>query len=574
MSMKQFTTRAGGRKRRRSEAKKPPSSALLLDWPSDSDSEQNYPTKDTQLWVDKYAPRSSNEMTIPPKKMEEIRTWLRDAYASPTTASKFLVLTGIPGVGKSTAVQCLAREFQLHILSWEESISTTASTFLFSNNTSGIDSTSPIASFELFLQQCRATYNPLLSSHTKNQFKTLVLIENPSFHDHFRLQSILHVHASSTTIPTILIDSSSEESFSSSPSYLLSNQNDIATATKITTIHINKTTLANMKKVIQKIAKAENIPLPQKEQLQEYFTQLHNQSNGDIRNAIHTFQFEQNYFVLQNDRRDTVYSTFHALGKLLYAKRKDKHPQQINQHHALPPLDFDPELVLENTQIRPQNALSFLSYHSPDFFQDISNLSEAMSLFSDTAFLDHSFKSMNSREEQVIISIMSRTVASTNRKPCPFQFRKLVAPKITQVYRERNAKQLETSLSIQAYFERYTQLHTQAFIRDLSSFPVIFDKLSCSPTLTHSVQENDVILEFDDISSFGDEIEDTATGSLSTRAFAGTPPIPMIRQTEVSISKPSFPTVKNVTVSSKARIVPSNSILPTIINPYLKPKPK
>ena len=48
---------------------------------------------------------------------------------------------------------------------------------------------------------------------------------------------------------------------------------------------------------------------------------------------------------------------------------------------------FASELVLDDGDIGVPGALSFVQYHAPDFFSDITELSQAFDRFSDAAFL-------------------------------------------------------------------------------------------------------------------------------------------------------------------------------------------
>lgn len=145
-----------------------------------------------------------------------------------------------------------------------------------------------------------------------------------------------------------------------------------------------------------------------------WIEEIHSCTGGDLRQVIMTLQFlycgvrnhdkrEMNHSKkkkkndrkqgnLENYHRDITLSTFHALGKLLYAKRKTSQEIQLSSSSLSDgtdrrlPLDFDPEKVLEGSSIGLYGALSFLGYHTPEFFTDITELSEALDTFSDAAF--------------------------------------------------------------------------------------------------------------------------------------------------------------------------------------------
>ena len=99
-------------------------------------------TESTQMWVDKYAPLKSTDLVVAPKKVKEINTWLEEALTPGNC--KFLILVGSPGIGKSTAVHCLAREMDLEVVEWRESLSVAWQP----NADASIEYESPIRSFE------------------------------------------------------------------------------------------------------------------------------------------------------------------------------------------------------------------------------------------------------------------------------------------------------------------------------------------------------------------------------------------------------------------------------------------
>eukprot|EP00526_Cylindrotheca_closterium_P014570 CAMPEP_0113629980 /NCGR_PEP_ID=MMETSP0017_2-20120614/15570_1 /TAXON_ID=2856 /ORGANISM="Cylindrotheca closterium" /LENGTH=281 /DNA_ID=CAMNT_0000540413 /DNA_START=6 /DNA_END=851 /DNA_ORIENTATION=+ /assembly_acc=CAM_ASM_000147 len=139
--------------------------------------------------------------------------------------------------------------------------------------------------------------------------------------------------------------------------------------------------------------------------------------------------------MIGNDR-DVKLSTFHALGKLLYAKRKEENGKTV--------LAFNPDDTLQRSDLGVRNSLRFLEYHSVEFFTDITELSSAFDLYSDAAsLLDHPDLSRadTSFMEPYAASVAGRTVAETNKNPAPRRFRQFSTPKIFDVLRKRRENQ-------------------------------------------------------------------------------------------------------------------------------------
>lgn len=116
--------------------------------------------RNSAMWIDKYAPRNSQELCVAPKKVEQVRRFLssyidcilesqRQEQQSQhelgdkggnsmtkkntsncnynesgtivtTPETKVMILVGNPGVGKSAMVRTLAREMSIQILSWND----------------------------------------------------------------------------------------------------------------------------------------------------------------------------------------------------------------------------------------------------------------------------------------------------------------------------------------------------------------------------------------------------------------------------------------------------------------------
>ena len=249
-------------------------------------------------------------------------------------------------------------------------------------------------------------------------------------------------------------------------------------------IQVQPVTKAKMKKALQSIAKVERLGTLSTEFVEE----MHLSSGGDLRHAIFALQFQSSTMMMTSRskssrksseecgstaKKDAKLSTFHALGKLLYAKRK---PATRHRHHhhdsdgdsmdssaqRLPSssqstvwnqskwndgrgsLEFVPEDVLSRVDMTLSSAMSFISFHSPDFFMDVTDLSRSFDLISDSAtFMDYQFSSSQNSTDgpfpmQYASCIGGRAVADGNKHPAPPQFRQFTAPKVFSIMKKNH----------------------------------------------------------------------------------------------------------------------------------------
>ena len=224
---------------------------------------------------------------------------------------------------------------------------------------------------------------------------------------------IMGQHVKNSKIPTILIFSNVSEG-KASPSDLekIIEPSILYDTTKVKIMQINSATKSQVKKCLQQIACKEKLPIPT-----GLIDSIYNSCGGDLRNAIMTLQFQilglskKSNFRLRTEKntrlpskyekagngcydRDIKLFPFHALGKLLYAKRRVvSQPQNLTNHATCltdrPPLTFVPEHVVNTSGLSHESTLTFLSYHCPDFYTNIAELSDGFDLFSDAAVLLH-----------------------------------------------------------------------------------------------------------------------------------------------------------------------------------------
>ena len=463
------------------------------------------------MWVEQFAPASSSDLCVAPKKVKEIESWMqqncssvidnKNNYAAEVPAKspgkqKLLILVGSPGVGKSTAVRIIAKKLNLSILSWNESFNPRDQQPQYSfDPLFSLEQTSALDSFNEFLQQSGCGFvslnltssssslsaaidtsiiavknkNNLSSSSSRKKSgsssisgsninnnsinRSIILLEDlPNLHgtdQEMRFRAILNEHLHRSQVPTILVFSDVFEG-KHKPKDLerLIDPNDLYDNDQTRIVQIQGVTKPKMRKILSNIVKQVKCRNDS-----DIFDEIHRQSQGDIRHAIMTLQLHAT--ALSNrtittsckngqNSRDMKLSAFHSLGKLLYAKR-------VLENDGGSRLAFDPEHILERSDLGVDGSLKFLEFHSPDFFTDIKELSKAYDYFSDAAYVLGNETAEGSRRSYdtssafpyvCASSIAGRAVANTNIHPAANKFRQFSRPKTFDVIRNRRQNQV------------------------------------------------------------------------------------------------------------------------------------
>lgn len=413
-----------------------------------------------QLWIDKYAPKSTNELCVAPKKITEVEEWVKDT----TSVCKMLILVGSPGIGKSTMIQVIAQSLNMNVLEWND---TNTDYIPWINNDPSFAYESQNAAFEEFLNSAMFQYNAVDSGNTSS--RSIVLIDeiphmhNPRKEAEFR--TVMTTYLMKTQVPTVFIFSNVCEGKHKPEDLERYIDTKLLYSPLVKVMQINAVTKPKMKSCLKSIMKRERISSTIISSMDKYIEELHSTSGGDIRHAIMQLQFRlksssttksTSIDLLKNSHRDTKLSTFHALGKLLYAKRIPEYKldssisDEVSFHGCAwntdrrPPLQFIPEEILERGDIGIDGALAFVQCHSSDFFSEISDLSTAFDFFSDAAYL-LSTSNVEKRDSNFpysyATSLCSRSVAYSNKNPAPLRFRQLNAPRIYDIIRKGRENQ-------------------------------------------------------------------------------------------------------------------------------------
>ena len=419
------------------------------------------PPSASMLWVDKYAPTdAASDLCVAPKKVAEIRRWMVASAPSSQPAAaaggegeaRLLVLVGSPGVGKSAAVLVLAAELGWGVQRWNSDAQQQHRGERQGRPSPG--QSGQLASFEEFLGTAGMGFGPLdLSAGAAGPTGSVILLEDlPNLHSPeaaLAFRSVLARHVRESLVPTVLVFSDVCEGRHRPSDLERLVESSLLYSPLVKIQQINAVARPRMRKCLRSIARAEGARLSD-----EQCDELHAASRGDVRHAIMALQFRcaapsppslpRSQQQGGGGARDTKLSTFHALGKLLYAKRQQ--PAAPPPLPRRPPLEFVPEDVMNYSSIEPGGALAFLGYHSPEFFTDAAELSRALDHFSDAAvLLDRQFGAGGGGEGhalfplQYVSSLAGRAVADANVHPAPNRFRQLSAPKVFEVMQKKRA---------------------------------------------------------------------------------------------------------------------------------------
>ena len=433
-----------------------------------------------EMWTDKHAPKCAKDLCVAPKKIEEVRKWLTshsntrqtkreskaekelDPWEIPdeweadvmTFDAKMIIVVGSNGIGKSTMIHCLAAELNLEILTWND-----AHTDFVDNQFQSLDSYLPyqsqINSFEEFLTSGGAGMDTLqlkvdedgatkVGSKKKEQTHgSIILIEElPNLYNAKATQSfrdLMERNIQRSTVPMVFVYSDVHEGKHKPEDLENLIPSHILYSDLVQILPIQPATKAKMKKCLQAIVKAEGVgTLPP-----DFFEEMHLTSGGDMRHAVMAMQFQfsttnKRHGKKEATKRDTKLSMFHALGKLIHAKRKphcqDTPEETKRWDDGRGPLEFDPEDILSRSGMTVGSAVSFLSYHCPDYFSDITELSNAFDRFSEAdMFVNKFYQGGGQSTLEYAASVGSRAIADSNRTPAPTSFRPLSAPKVFSV---------------------------------------------------------------------------------------------------------------------------------------------
>ncbi|ESQ31085.1 hypothetical protein EUTSA_v10003881mg [Eutrema salsugineum] len=431
----------------------------------------------TDLWVDKYRPRTLEELAVHRKKVEQVKLWFEESLdfaKHDGFRNNVLLVTGQAGVGKSATIHLIASILGVTVYEWNAPIPTVWQEHVH-NSSSGLKYTSKLDEFENFVENTRK-YGVIASSSTAGiKARVVLLIDDlPQANGRLafeRLQKCLILLVRSTQMPTVVlitdyvkVDSSDQTARSMED---VQSSLERAGALKIS---FNPITKNSIKKTLQRISSEEHCKVTTVE-----IDQMASASGGDIRHAITSLQLfsvkpELNHTKMKTPwpgmdnsyhsgldsgisscfGRDETLSLFHALGKFLHNKREtdsvivsDCSDFIVHDQFARLPLKMDaPEKVLGQAHGQAGRVVDFLHENVLDFLSD-GAMEDAWCVASYLADADLLLAALrgkisgHNKTEDVLqsagASVAVRGVLYGNKQPWSSRWHVIRKPKLWQV---------------------------------------------------------------------------------------------------------------------------------------------
>ncbi|KAK6237308.1 hypothetical protein QUC31_002777 [Theobroma cacao] len=446
-----------------------------------------------ELWVDKYKPRSMEELAVHKKKVEEVKSWFEERLRTPKgeIGSSVLIISGQAGVGKSATVRLIASQIGAQLCEWNTPTPTIWQEHVhnLSAGISGINYTSKLDEFESFVERVRK-YGLISSSFNGKSESSIILVidDLPVTNGRAafeRLRRCLVLLVRSTWVPTAILitDYGDADSPGLIARWLEELQSSLESA-GARKVSFNPITNNSIKKILSRICRQEHCNVAA-----EDIDLIAKASGGDIRHAITSLQLyclkpdveydlpasnsilsypkenanELNAFnggFSSQYGRDETLTLFHALGKFLHNKRETENVAGLDQNafcvgekfSRLPFKMDSPEKILCQAHGQSRPITDFLHENVLDFLSDeaMDDAWAVASYLGDADLLLASFRGMlakHSETENVLqsaaASVAVRGVLYGNFHPSPSRWHAIRKPKLWQIEQSLSHNQNE-----------------------------------------------------------------------------------------------------------------------------------
>ncbi|KAJ1856208.1 RFC checkpoint protein Rad17 [Coemansia sp. RSA 638] len=263
---------------------------------------------ENQLWWQRYEPHTADELAVHKRRVDEVRDWLMAAVQA-VDGHRVLVLEGPAGAGKSTCVRVLARDLGLRIVEWENPSDVRLST---AGDAMGAG---VVRAFGDFLVQAQrygaAGARMVLVDDLPN-------VAHGATRDAFNsaVNRFAAVPARESC-PMVIVVSDVHAEAESGLGSIADAVSGLVSRHTIRFLPVAPTIVQRgLKRIVQHrkgLTQRQRLPPAQ----QALIKQVSNECQGDIRAAVTMLQIEA------GAPRRTTLDLFHALGKILHAKRSN-----------------------------------------------------------------------------------------------------------------------------------------------------------------------------------------------------------------------------------------------------------
>lgn len=356
-------------------------------------------------WLKKFQPKEVSDLAVHPKKLEELRAWLK---LSENVPNKILILEGPAGCGKTSALKVIAKESGYEVSEWINS--TDVETALLRENSENFQSdfvsyenqTTKFTDFLLRASRFQSIFRAKKRLLVVKDFPNTFMKKTEEFLD------TLKTYADDGRSPLVFIITETNSKAINVGINLFPDK--VRLTLGISTINFNPVSATMMKRGIKRIVQmvdSSTFKLCFQQATEEVIDSLVQQSQGDIRNAILNLNFtsQRSQIRLPVSKevkskrsskkvkatidggigRDEGLSVMHGLGRVFHPKLK------TNIKTGLSELSHQPEAIAEIFISQPSNIISLIHSNYIKNFGDIESAAKASDLLSlsDCFALEH-----------------------------------------------------------------------------------------------------------------------------------------------------------------------------------------
>lgn len=386
----------------------------------------------SSTWLEKYRPKTIDDLVIHPKKLKEVEEWFCKHQAN--QCEKYLILVGPCGCGKTVSLRAVAKKFDFDVTEWITPLDRD-----FNPNLYGDEQTYQNAAdvFEQFLT--RASRYPSLLSLQKSKIILVKDFPNIFLQKPEILHGILRKYSSMNTYPVAFVCNDDNLVRNLLPDHIRNECN-------MHTIKFNPVHCQAVVKALERVLNLErkfnpNVETPENIDLEA----VYQSSAGDLRSAILKLYFNvkaidgvnrtesmvnQGRTVVAKRKRatkgrkgaksksgdvkeetdkDENIDLFHLLGRVLYSSRQytKENPQEYRFVH-------DPNELVDTCSSQPSSFISFLQENYASRFSSIKSISKAANHLSCADVL---LSNISKETDTTALTVAVRGLMVANDKP-------------------------------------------------------------------------------------------------------------------------------------------------------------